>query len=272
MRQFIFNGKTEKNGSIIVTGKDYRYLMNVLRLKINDKIDVRLKNGNLELMEIIRCDGKTALLKPVPRAEEKEAALVTQGVSAFSLAEQTSATQKEYWLFQFMPKPQKMDLIIRQATECGVAVIVPIVGEFSVNQDGKGRLERWDRIVKEARQQSGSPVSTRILSPVSVNEAAKIWEEFESSEKRAFILHENPEKGVSLFSGDFSENKLICKDVKKIALAVGCEGGFSEKEYEALNQVGFLPLHFKTNVLRAETAALYGIAVLQQSFELFCKE
>ena len=110
MRQFIFNGKTEKNGSIIVTGKDYRYLMNVLRLKINDKIDVRLKNGNLELMEIIRCDGKTALLKPVPRAEAKEAALVTQGVSAFSLAEQTSATQKEYWLFQFMPKPQKMDL------------------------------------------------------------------------------------------------------------------------------------------------------------------
>ena len=136
-------------------------------------------------MEIIRCDGKTALLKPVPRAEAKEAALVTQGVSAFSLAEQTSATQKEYWLFQFMPKPQKMDLIIRQATECGVAVIVPIVGEFSVNQDGKGRLERWDRIVKEARQQSGSPVSTRILSPVSVNEAAKIWEEFESSEKKA---------------------------------------------------------------------------------------
>ena len=136
MRQFIFNGKTEKNGSIIVTGKDYRYLMNVLRLKINDKIDVRLKNGNLELMEIIRCDGKTALLKPVPRAEAKEAAQVTQGVSAFSLAEQTSATQKEYWLFQFMPKPQKMDLIIRQATECGVAVIVPIVGEFSVNQDG----------------------------------------------------------------------------------------------------------------------------------------
>ena len=107
MRQFIFNGKTEKNGSIIVTGKDYRYFMNVLRLKINDKIDVRLKNGNLELMEIIRCDGKTALLKPVPRAEARDAALVTQGVSAFSLVEQTSATQKEYWLFQFMPKPQK---------------------------------------------------------------------------------------------------------------------------------------------------------------------
>ena len=269
MRQFIFNGKTEKNGSIIVSGKDYRYLMTVLRLKINDRIDVRLKNGELVLMEISSCNGKNGILTPIAR--EKEA--TGQGVSAFSVESQTSLVQsKEFWLFQFMPKPQKMDLIIRQATECGVSVIVPIVGEFSVNQDGKGRLERWDRIVKEARQQSGSPVSTRILSPVSVEEAAKIWEEFESSEKKAFILHENPEKGVSLFSGDFSENKLICKDVKKLALAVGCEGGFSEKEYEALNQVGFLPLHFKTNVLRAETAALYGIAVLQQFFELCCKD
>ena len=92
MRQFIFNGKTEKNGSIIVTGKDYRYLMNVLRLKINDKIDVRLKNGNLELMEIIRCDGKTAILKPIPRSEVAEAAQATQGVSAFSVSTISSLT------------------------------------------------------------------------------------------------------------------------------------------------------------------------------------
>ena len=267
MRQFIFNGKTEKNGLIIVSGKDYKYLMNVLRLKINDKIDVRLKNGNLELMEIIRCDGKTALLKPIPR----ENSAVTQGVSAFDLSHESNfATQREFWLFQFMPKPQKMDLIIRQATECGVAVIVPIVSEFSVNQEGKGRLERWERIVKEARQQCGSPVATRVLEPVSVEEAGKFWSDIDK-EKRAFILHEDPEKGVSLLDGVFSENKILSKDVKKIALAVGCEGGFSSKEFDVLNQVGFLPLHFNTNVLRAETAALYGLAVLQQSFEMFCK-
>ena len=107
MRQFIFNGKTEKNGSIIVTGKDYRYLMNVLRLKINDKIDVRLKNGNLELMEIIRCDGKTALLKPVPRAEAKEAALVTQGVSAFPLLNKPLPPKKNIGFFSLCQSRKK---------------------------------------------------------------------------------------------------------------------------------------------------------------------
>ena len=257
MRQFIFNGKTEKNGSIIVSGKDYRYLMTVLRLKINDRIDVRLKNGELVLMEISSCNGKNGILTPIAR--EKEA--TGQGVSAFSVENQTSLVQsKEFWLFQFMPKPQKMDLIIRQATECGVSVIVPIVGDFSVNQDGKGRLERFERIIKEARQQSGSPISTKVLEPVSVEKAVALWNtETSKGKTKAFILHEDGEQAKDLKSLLKSE-----EEPEKIALAVGCEGGFSPKEFEILKQADFLPLHFNTNVLRAETAALYGIAVLQQ--------
>lgn len=257
MRQFIFNGKTEKNGSIIVSGKDYRYLMTVLRLKINDRIDVRLKNGELVLMEISSCNGKNGILTPIAR--EKEA--TGQGVSAFSVESQSSLVQaKEFWLFQFMPKPQKMDLIIRQATECGVSVIVPIVGDFSVNQDGKGRLERFERIIKEARQQSGSPISTKVLEPVSVEKAAALWNtETSKGKTKAYILHEDGEQAKDLKSLLKSEEK-----PEKIALAVGCEGGFSPKEFEILKQADFLPLHFNTNVLRAETAALYGIAVLQQ--------
>ena len=261
MRQFIFDGKTEKNGSIVVKGKDFRYLTTVLRLKINDKIDVRLKTGVLELMEIVAIESKTAILQPVSR----ETKAVTQGVSAFSVENQ-SRVEREFWLFQFMPKPQKMDLIIRQATECGISVIVPIISEYSVSQEGKGRLDRWQRIIKEARQQSGSPISTRIVEPLNVTEAAKLWKEAKSKEEAAescvaFILHESSEIGDAL------ESFQNCKNVKKIALSVGCEGGFSPKEFDILKEVGFLPLHFATNVLRAETAALYGIAVLQQTFK-----
>lgn len=231
--------------------------MTVLRLKINDRIDVRLKNGELVLMEISSCNGKNGILTPIAR--EKEA--TGQGVSAFSVENQTASVQsKELWLFQFMPKPQKMDLIIRQSTECGVSVIVPIVGDFSVNQDGKGRLERFERIIKEARQQSGSPISTKVLEPVSVEKAAALWNtETSKGKTKAYILHEDGEQAKDLKSLLKSE-----EEPEKIALAVGCEGGFSPKEFEILKQADFLPLHFNTNVLRAETAALYGIAVLQQ--------
>ena len=134
------------------------------------------------------------------------------------------------------------------------------MGDFSVNQDGKGRLERFERIIKEARQQSGSPISTKVLEPVSVEKAAALWNtETSKGKTKAYILHEDGEQAKDLKSLLKSE-----EEPEKIALAVGCEGGFSPKEFEILKQADFLPLHFNTNVLRAETAALYGIAVLQQ--------
>ncbi|MBP7479816.1 MAG: RNA methyltransferase, partial [Spirochaetaceae bacterium] len=54
-------------------------------------------------------------------------------------------------------------------------------------------------------------------------------------------------------------------ETERVVLAVGCEGGFSKKEMEMLDEAGFKHLHFNTNVLRAETAALYGIAVIQNA-------
>ena len=53
-------------------------------------------------------------------------------------------------------------------------------------------------------------------------------------------------------------------EVSAAALAVGCEGGISDEERSVLFEAGFMPLHFTTNILRAETASLYGIAVIQQ--------
>ena len=55
----------------------------------------------------------------------------------------------------------------------------------------------------------------------------------------------------------------------KIAFAVGCEGGISPKELEILKQNEFNPIHFRTNILRAETATLYSFAVLQSAIMEF---
>ena len=74
----------------------------------------------------------------------------------------------------------------------------------------------------------------------------------------AFLLDENPSVGKGSLARIFKAN------VTAAALAVGCEGGMSEQEKKVLLEAGFMPLHFMTNVLRAETASLYGIAVIQQ--------
>lgn len=263
MRQFICSELPDKKGILHITGKNYRYLVQVLRLRENDIIDVRLQTGELKAMSVISLSNKELLLVPIEKGKNEDDTKKVQGVSA-SQVDDISRAFPEMWLFQFMPRPQKMDVIVRQATECGVTKIVPIKSEFSVQNDCSLRVDRWERIIKEARQQSGSSISTQISSVKTVDEAAEMWKTAtENTISRAFILHENPEE-TSVLVNESS--------VEKIAIGIGCEGGFSQKEYSVLQSVGFKPIHFITNILRAETAALYGIAVIQQRYIYKTKE
>ncbi len=256
MRQYIASNLPDKNGQLTVSGKDFKYLCQVLRLSVGDVIQVRLPNQRLSDMEVFKLQSKQLILKETFYDSEKT--LVETGVNASSLNE---IKLPEIWLFQFLPKMQKMDLIIRQSTECGVTKIIPILGEFcskefSYKKDDFERTARWERIVKEARQQSGSAINTTIENPLSVDDALKLWNE--NSDGCGFVLHEASIAKKNIFSV-LKENT----NIHKIGIAVGSEGGISEKEISILQENGFYLVHFKTNVLRAETASLYGIAAIQ---------
>lgn len=168
---------------------------------------------------------------------------------------------KEYWLFQFMPKPQKFEQIVRQATECGIARIIPIIGEYSeknsVHALENSKKERLERIIKEARQQSGSPVNTVVENAVTLEEAVEMWAQ--NDDKEGFVLCEREDK-----SENIRDVLKANENVKKICIAVGSEGGISPQEVDFLNKKGlFHIVHFSVNILRCETAALYGIAAVQ---------
>ncbi len=261
MRQFLATTLPNKNGYIQLTEKERRYLINVLRKKNGDKVDVRLPNNTLCIMTVV-----------ITKAEGKSAGGVSLMITA---GETNTATFEElsehsfgnFWLFQILPKGQKMDLIVRQATESGVSRIVPIIGDYTVGGKSFGnhtenatKVDRWMRIVREAKQQSGSAVDTKILNPCSMEDAMDLWKDDFNNESMGFVLHEKQERQESLFS-------LIQKinDYKnvRIGFVVGCEGGISPKEHDVLKANSFYPIHFNTNILRAETAALYGMAVLQ---------
>jgi len=263
MRQFVCSEKPRKDGSVIITGKDYLYLSRSLRLRIGDVIDVSFADGSLCPMQAQSITKKEVKLVPAgDRAGDDGNRAKVQGVVAGKVQEALEGIP-QYWLFQFLPKTQKMDQIVRQATECGVHTIVPVISEYTVRGSEPPRTERWERIIKEARQQSGSPVPTRILDAVDVHRALELWTEAAEDEGRktwGFVLHEDPAYGIkSLITAADGNN-----DTKSVALAVGCEGGISPSELESLYQAGFQNVHFATNILRAETAAIYGLAVLQQ--------
>ena len=259
MRQYISQKNLDSDGLLTIIGKDYRYLRNVLRLVSGDMIHVRLPSGELQPMTVCLVDekAKKITLQVCDIAEGEQ-------IGENQPEETDSIESTEFILFMAVPKSSKFDQIVRQATECEVAKIVPVQTEFSQNGGEKMnfRGERFERIIKEARQQSGSPVNTQIENCVTLKEACEIWknecENLSESEKLAVVLYERNDSTVSI--------KCSCEkkqNLKKVALFCGSEGGISPEEVKSLCDAGFTAVHLKTNILRCETAALYGIAALQ---------
>ena len=286
MRQFVLEKNPDKKGIISLSGKDYRYLRQVLRVKTGDMVSVRFPDGSLKNSTVAKVDEnqRTVTLQLCADTSGLVAggagasSSLTRGVQAEEI-QQTVQNNIEYWLFQFIPKPQKFEQIVRQATECGVKRIVPIIGEYSEKSSisalqGQGaKKERIHRIIKEARQQSGSPVNTVVEEPVSLERAVELWQEQGEQQEQTgrqvqsvasvgFVLSERND-------GDGNIRKILQKPelkgkIEKIGIACGSEGGISPQEVDFLIKKGlFYPLHFSVNILRCETAALYGIAAIQ---------
>ena len=269
MRQFIVEKSQIKNGLIQLEGKDYRYFRQVLRVRAGDMVSVRLPDGSLSNATVAKIDETSRCLTLQLCADTGKT--ITRGVQAEELTggavSANGALMIEYWLFQFLPRPQKFEQIVRQATECGVAVIVPVTGEYTEKSSAEALLgskkERLERIIKEARQQSGSPVDTKVLEPVSLDKAIEMWKNgSDSAESVAFVLSERDDCSGNLRAGVQKAGGL--EKIKRAAIAVGSEGGISPEEVKLLEEKGlFLPVHFAVNILRCETAALYGIAAVQ---------
>jgi len=173
------------------------------------------------------------------------------------------------YLFQALPKGTKMDLIVRQAAEAGVSVIVPFVSEFSQVKIKGGSIgslpgavsgekqNRWERIIREARQQSGSDIPTIIKKPLDFDGLMEYWQELQARFPggTGILFHQTPLEPGTLH--DYLVNSL-----KFIVLAVGPEGGFSAAEAARFLSAGFKPIVLGKTVLRTETAALYAAAAV----------
>ena len=258
MRQFISEVFPDKNGILKLEEKDFHYLKQVLRVKTGDMINIRLPDSSLKGFTVckIQENKKTLILQECASKISEENSL-TRGTQASEL-EQNALSTTEFWLFTFISKPSKMELIIRQAVECGIKFIIPVISEYSqkssVEAIKNAKKERLLKIVKESRQQSGSPVETKILEPISVEDAANMWKEQNSP---GVLLWEQNKDSKSL------HEIFKSADTKKAAVLVGCEGGISPNEFEILKKSNFIPVHFDINILRCETASLYGIAAVQ---------
>jgi len=248
MKQFVLNSKPDKNGQFRFEGSDYRYLAKVRRLAPGEFFPALLPGtANCVSMRVLSVDRHVLI------GEISEDAVPAGSISKNNLP--------PIFLFQSLPKGEKMDIIVRQAAEGGLAQIVPFISEFSAvkNIHNTGlKFARWERIIKEARQQSGSTVPTVIQQPLSIDGLFAFWEELKTrnSGVLGLLFHHLPLEKTSL-------HEYLYKKPEIVALAIGPEGGFSDPEARRFQAAGFKAVTIGDTILRAETAALYAHAAVR---------
>jgi 16S rRNA (uracil1498-N3)-methyltransferase len=242
MKQFLLPASYSGQPTVIIQGEDYHYLVHVRRVQehqVLSGIDLHGVSYELEVMEIT---GERILLK-VRQLEKAPGGTVSRDTAALTL-------------FQCIPKGKRMDTIIRQCVETGVSRIVPVISEHTVvkltDEKRTGKVKRWEKIVKEAVQQSGN-TRPLIISPVTnLADTLPFFKDFDLK----LFFHEQPLANKGL-------HQYLFEDRKHIALFIGPEGGLGEKEVQFLRSGGFFPVWLGKRVLRVDTAALFAISSIQ---------
>ena len=249
MKNFILQTQPVEGGIIRLYEKDYHYLVRVRRLRSGMSFNAILPGGPKTTVRILSTKDNI-LIGQCIEEEETQPGKLPPG-----------SLLPEIALFQGLPRGAKMDLIVRQAAEAGVSVIAPFNGEYSQGvpaKDSGEKIKRWERIIKEARQQSGSITETIVMPPCSFDALLEYWGSLREKYNHplGLVLHQEPlEKGTL--------HGYLRNDPDFVVLAVGPEGGFSPGELTQFIETDFRPLLMGNTILRTETAALYGIAAIR---------
>lgn len=268
MRQFVLPESWSGEGNCVVGEGQARYLLRVLRLAPGDSFTGLDGEGRRRSCKVLET-GKDILVlsvsEPIPGEEEGllEDTRGSRGRRGGQAAPRSGPAggarlpTPRIVLIQALAKGPAMDLVVRQAAETGVARLIPLAARRSVvkPEEGRGRRERWERILREGLQQSGSGTATRLEEILQAEDLEARLGPPGPGQLR-LVLHEAPLAQTGL-------HEYLAGAPEEIVLCVGPEGGFGPDELAIFEAAGFRPLLLPGAILRTETAALFAVASVE---------
>jgi 16S rRNA (uracil1498-N3)-methyltransferase len=245
MRQYVLPSSYKGESLLTLEKKDSQYFIKVLRLKKGDKIIARDEEGKIYQLTLIDFDKTSCSLSSTPISS------IEEGESTDSLPSFNGKYPKIH-LFQCTCKGKKNDGIIRMATEMGVTSVTLVQSKHCISKKDKKDNNRLETIIKEAKQQSGSPIPTTFEGVIKIDQIPKIWKH------KLIFFHQtglDNQKDLKILMADFNIDE-------PIGILIGPEGGLSDDECKLLTSSGFEPVLLKTNILRAETASICAISAV----------
>lgn len=237
------------DNKVQIAGDDVHHLTKVMRAKPGDRVIVSNGADREALVEIVHMD---------------------QGTVTASIIERLPMTNEpavRIWIAQSLPKGDKMETIIRKCTEIGASRFIPFVSERTIVQyDGKKeakRLERWNKIAKEAAEQAHRNRIPRVEAPVSWKQLLQLASEADM----ALLCYEKEQD--AMFRNALHQGLASRAVPPTVLLAIGPEGGFTEAEAAEAESAGCSTVSLGRRILRTETAAMVGLTcILYESGEM----
>lgn len=229
---------------IDITGSDVNHIKNVLRFKVGDELLISSGDNYDYSCKI------SEMNEDYIRAD------------IFAVDEKGKELPSKIYLFQGLPKADKMELIIQKAVELGIYEIIPVSMKRCVvkldDKKAKSKIERWNAISLSAAKQSKRSVVPEITGVLSFKEAVK-----KASELDKIILPYECAEGMS-------KTKEVINNIKpgeSIGIFIGPEGGFDASELDQALEIGSEIITLGKRILRTETAGMMLLSVLMYNLE-----
>ena len=243
MYNFFTEAENRQDDRFLISGSDYNHIRNVLRMKAGDTF-------------LVSCGGESHLCALEGFEEDTVVTRITQE------GYQSTELPAEIYLFQGLPKADKMELIIQKAVELGATGLIPVEMKRCVvkleEKKKKSRRERWQAIAESAAKQSKRNLIPQVFDVLSYKEAMAM-----AGEMDLFLLPYENERGMAATR----EALEAIRPGMKVAILIGPEGGFEEKEVLLAQEKGARSISLGRRILRTETAAITSIAMCMLHME-----
>lgn len=234
MYRFFVEPSQIQGSRIVITGNDVNHIKNVLRMKIGEEIAVSNGMDDREYrcgIEEFTEDAVICTLRFI-----KEAAV---------------ELPCRIYLFQGLPKADKMELIVQKAVELGVYQIIPVAAKRCVvrldDKKAAGKVSRWQGIAEAAAKQSKRAIIPQLHPVMTWKEAVAYAQELDVR----LIPYE--------LAGDMQHTRELLEQIRpgqSVAVFIGPEGGFEESEIQTAVEAGIEPVTLGKRILRTETAGM----------------
>lgn len=245
MYHFFVSSEQIGEKEIRIEGSDVNHIRNVLRMTPGEQISV--SDG---------AQGKEYRCEIVLLEEDCVTAKIMWSQDA------DTELPSKFYLFQGLPKSDKMELIIQKAVELGVYEVIPVATKRAIVKLDKKKEEskrkRWNSISESAAKQSKRTIIPEVKPVMTFAEAVKYASAMDAK-LIPYELAEGMEETRRIFSA--------IKPGDSVAIFIGPEGGFDEAEIELAKEAGIQPITLGKRILRTETAGMTVLSVLMFQME-----